>query len=261
MKKILLGTVIALSMAAPALAADLPVRAYSQAPTMIAAIYDWSGFYLGLNGGGGWARKCWDLTQNGGALVSPAFREGCADATGGLVGGQLGYRWQSAAWVFGIEAMGDWANLKGSNPSLFFGPVFGPATTNQTKANAIGLFTGSVGVAINNVLLYVKGGGAGINDKYFGINTATGAAFDSAKETRWGGTVGAGIEFGFAPHWSAAIEYDHAFMGSRAISLTSTGVNAIPVGTFSRTDTIRQDVDLVTARINYTWGGPVVAKY
>lgn len=86
----------------------------------------------------------------------------------------------------------------------------------------------------------------------------------SASETRWGGAVGTGLEFGFAPNWSVGVEYDHLFMGNRAITTTSTGVLAgIPAGSVFRTDSIRQDVDMVTARINYhfNWGGPLVAKY
>ena len=63
--------VIALGAAAPAAAADLPARTYTKAPAMIAPIYDWSGFYIGINGGGGTSRKCWDVTNNGSAAVVP----------------------------------------------------------------------------------------------------------------------------------------------------------------------------------------------
>src|ERR1700749_1524054 len=65
MKKILLGVVGLFALgAAPALAADLPARTYpAKAPAMIAAIYDWSGFYIGLNGGGGETHKCWDVNN------------------------------------------------------------------------------------------------------------------------------------------------------------------------------------------------------
>ncbi len=70
--------------------------------------------------------------------------------------------------------------------------------------------------------------------------------------------VGVGLEYGFAPNWSFAVEYDHLFMG-RTETYTFTDTAGRPVR--SRTDRIRQDVDLVTARINYRWGGPVVAKY
>jgi outer membrane immunogenic protein len=79
---------------------------------------------------------------------SECAERGLSDATGGLVGGQLGYRWQAANWVFGVEAQGDWADLKGSNSSLTAIIPF----TNQTKVVAIGLFTGQVGYAWNNVL-------------------------------------------------------------------------------------------------------------
>src|SRR5712671_7694058 len=115
MKKFLLGAVAlaALGLAAPASAADLAARPYTKAPPMVAAIYDWSGFYIGVNGGGGWSRKCWDNTVFLGVPTVPSFAEGCHDASGGTAGGQIGYRWQSASWVFGIEAQGNWADLKG----------------------------------------------------------------------------------------------------------------------------------------------------
>ena len=68
--------------------------------------------------------------------------------------------------------------------------------------------------------------------------------------------IGAGLEYGFAPNWSAAIEYDHMFMGDRDVNFTLPAT-----GVLSTVDRIRQDVDVVTVRVNYRWGGPVVAKY
>ena len=260
MRKILLGIagLIALGAAAPAVAADLPARPYTaKAPAMIAAIYDWSGFYIGLNGGGGSAHKCWDVNNALGIVVAPAFREGCHNATGGMVGGQIGFRWQSGGFVFGVEAQGDWANLKGSNLSLAAGALgLSPLLTNQTKVDAIGLFTGQVGYAWNNVLWYVKGGAALTDDRYTGLLTGTNIGLDTATEVRWGGAVGTGIEFGFAPNWSVGVEYDHLFMGSRNLNFTSVGTAA-----FTRNDRVTQDVDMGTVRVNYRWGGPVIAKY
>ena len=252
MKKFLLGTVALVAFAAPAAAADLAARPYTKAPAMMVAMYDWSGFYIGANGGWGSSRKCWDVNSIVQGVTFPAFAEGCHDATGGTAGGQVGYRWQASAWVFGLEAQGNWADFRGSNASTFFGP----AVTNRSKIDAFGLFTGQIGYAMNNVLLYVKGGAAVTSDKYYGLATATGIAFDTAKETRWGGVVGVGLEYGFAPNWSAAIEYDHLFMDTKSNTFTS-----VANGAFSRVDRIRQDVDLVTVRVNYRWGGPVVAKY
>jgi outer membrane immunogenic protein len=250
MKKILLGMVglMALGAAAPASAADLPARVYTKAPAMVAAIYDWSGFYIGANGGGGWSRKCWNNTS---AVPGISFGEGCHDASGGLAGGQIGYRWQSANWVFGVEGQGDWAGLRGSNVSLLT-----PVLTDRSKVQGIGLITGQVGYAWNNVLWYGKGGAAVVGDKYQGVATATGLVVDQATQTRWGGVLGTGIEVGFAPNWSVAVEYDHLFLGNNSLNFYS-----VPVGAFSRTDQIYQAVDMATVRVNYRWGGPVVAKY
>jgi outer membrane immunogenic protein len=256
MKKFLFATVgLAglLGMAAPASAADMAVKA--PPPPVVAPIYSWAGLYIGGNGGWGTSHKCWDV-NNFRTAIAP-FREGCHDADGGTVGGQIGYRWQASNWVFGLEAQGNWADLNGSNASVFV-----PRWTNNSKIEAFGLFTGQVGYAWNNVLWYVKGGAAVTSDKYRGTVTATGAVFDATSETRWGAAVGTGLEFGFAPNWSVAIEYDHLFMGHRDLTFTSAGVLAgIPAGSVFRTDSIRQDVDMVTARINYRFGGPLIGRY
>jgi outer membrane immunogenic protein len=189
----------------------------------------------------------------------PNLAEGCHDATGGTVGGQIGYRWQASSWVFGLEAQGNWADFKGSNISNQL------LSRNESKVEAFGLFTGQVGYAWNNALLYVKGGAAVTSDKYTGFTTVpgivpAGTAFDSAKETRWGAAVGVGLEYGLTANWTVGVEYNHLFMGNRDVTMTSTGTIA-PAGAFVRTDRIRQDVDIVTARINYKFGGPVVARY
>jgi outer membrane immunogenic protein len=260
MKRMLLGVVglVALCAAGPAVAADLAPRPYVKAPPpMVAAIYDWSGFYVGINGGGASSRDCWTATSSNGAAITPNLSEGCHNATGGLVGGQIGYRWQAASWVFGVEGQGDWADLKGSNPSLIALIPY----TNQTKVDAIGLLTGQVGYAWNNVLLYVKGGAAVTDNKYTSffpvgnVFAAAGVPFNAATDTRWGGTVGTGLEVSFAPNWSVGVEYDHLFMGNPNITFPASG---IAVG---RTDNIGQGIDMGTVHVNYRWGGPVIAKY
>jgi outer membrane immunogenic protein len=250
MKKFLLGTVglIVLGMAAPAVAADLPARTYSKAPPpVIAAVYDWSGFYIGGNGGYGTSRKEWDTTTTGVVLGDEASH----NATGGVAGGQIGYRWQTGGWVFGLEAQGDWADLRGSSASLI---NLGVGGIDRSKIDSFGLFTGQIGYAWNNVLWYAKGGASVVGDNYSGI-TAAGTVFDAASETRWGAVVGTGLEFGFTPNWSFAFEYDHVFNGDRNLNFTS------PAGLTTRTERIQQDVDLFTVRVNYRWGGPVIAKY
>jgi outer membrane immunogenic protein len=86
------------------------------------------------------------------------------------------------------------------------------------------------------------------------MRLGTNTVFGSTNDTRWGGAVGAGLEYGFAPNWSAAIEYDHLFMGRSTDNLVG------PAGLVA-TDSIHQDVDLATLRLNYKFSSPVVAKY
>jgi outer membrane immunogenic protein len=252
----LAGAAASLLFAGAASAADLPARTYyTKAPAPIAAIYNWTGFYVGVNGGYGSSRNCWDFTTPANVFVAA---EGCHDATGGTAGGQLGYRWQAGSWVFGVEAQGNWADLSGSNVSAAF-----PAFINDTRVDAFGLFTGQIGYAINSALIYLKGGAAVVSDRYRNFATATGnqVAFD-VNDTRWGGVVGVGLEYGFAPNWSAAIEYDHIFLEDRSYTFLNNGNGGGgAAGTLFGTDSIRQDVDLVTVRVNYRFGGPLVARY
>src|SRR6478609_11894268 len=187
MKKFLLGTVglVALGMAAgPASAADLAARPVYKAPPMVAPFYDWTGFYIGLNGGGGSSHKCWDINNIDGVGPIIPVAEGCHDATGGLAGGQIGYRWQASNWVFGVEAQGNWADFTGSRVSQQFILVPGDASS-RTNLRAFGLFTGQIGYAWNTALIYVKGGAAVTDDRYEHRVIATNTVFDSANETRW----------------------------------------------------------------------------
>ena len=252
MKKFLLGTVGLLALGlSSASAADLAARPYTKAPPIaIPMMYDWSGFYIGANGGYGWSNRCIDITAING--LPNVFAEGCRNAGGGVFGGQVGYRWQSGPMVFGLEAQGDWANLRNRNISLF-----NPANTWQSKTNALGLFTGQVGYAWNATLLYVKGGAAVANQRYDIFNTATGVGIAQAERTRWGGTVGVGLEYGFAPNWTAGIEYDYLWRVSDNQTFLTPALGA---GT-SITANTRSDINLITARINYKFGGPGIARY
>src|ERR1700746_2915053 len=189
---------LAQGMSAPASAADLAARPYTKAPPApVVAIYDWTGFYIGINGGGASGRKCWDLLTD--SDFDPPGREGCHDATGGTVGGQIGYRWQTANWVFGVEGQGNWADFKGSNLNLQAGLNVPAGLSDQTKVDAFGLLTGQVGYAWNNVLWYVTVGAAAVGNKYTTF-MVPGVVVGSVSETRWGGAIGTGLEVGFAPN-------------------------------------------------------------
>jgi outer membrane immunogenic protein len=240
-----------LGFASSASAADMAARPYKAPPPVVAPVYNWTGFYIGANGGWASSHNCWDFVD----VTGVVFADGCRDASGGTVGGQVGYRWQSNQFVFGLEAQGNWADLSGSRVSLI-----DPAFSTRTGVNAIGLFTGQIGWAWNQALIYVKGGAAVTDNSYDIYTTIGGLNVASADATRWGAAVGVGFEYGFAPNWSIGIEYDHLFMGDSNNSFSV--VNPVLAGALNRID---QDVDMVTLRLNWRFGGPygspVVARY
>ena len=217
----------------------MPARApVYKAPAAVVA-YNWSGFYVGGNAGAAFQRNCWFFSNAAGS----AGDEGCHSNTAVVAGGQVGANWQTGNIVLGLEASGDWANLKGSNVSLF-----DPTFTNRTKTDAIGLFTGRVGVAWNNALAYVKGGAAVTHNKYTAFVTAIPALSGEVTDTRWGWTVGGGFEYGFAPNWSAAVEYDYIDTGSKNEDFFAVSA---PCGGVPCTDRISQRIHMATLRVNY----------
>jgi outer membrane immunogenic protein len=250
---IALSAPFSLLVCASAFAADLPAKPYTKAPrAVVAAVNDWSGFYIGVNAGGGSSRDKWNLLTNGGVAVNPALsNEGTTNASGALAGGQIGYRYQMANWVFGVEAQGDWSSFTGSSRNLVV-----PALTDRTRVNGFGLFTGQVGYSWNPAFLaYVKGGAAVVGDRYDTFTTATGVMVDRANTTRWGGTVGAGLEYAFAPNWSVGVEYDHLFMGNKNLNfVTAAGATAM-------THRVGQDIDIGLVRLNYKFGPALLGKW
>jgi outer membrane immunogenic protein len=106
--------------ASGALAADLAAKPYVKAPVMVDPVWSWTGFYVGANGGYSWGRSRSDVTYTNtatGAVIAPpagSITSASFDMNGGVAGGQAGYNWQSANWVFGIEGDLNWSGEKGS---------------------------------------------------------------------------------------------------------------------------------------------------
>ena len=205
MKRLLLAGIVLLSLAATsAVAADLPARMPTKAPAMYRA-YNWSGWYLGINGGYGWGRSSWTDTASGATT-------GDFDVSGGLVGGTLGVNWQTGPWVFGLEGDGDWSDLRGSTATNC---VVGCETRN----NWLATFRGRVGYAFDRVLPYFTGGLAA-GDIEAGVVGVT-----REGSTRAGWTVGGGVEWAIAGPWTAKIEYLYADLGKTSCSAAAcTGV-------------------------------------
>ena len=237
MKRLLLGTAAVIVFAAPALAADLPARPYTKAPAYTApeAVYNWTGFYVGGHIGGAF--------PGGNSLES---------SDGRFLGGvQGGFNYQfSNNWVLGAEAQYSWL-ANNSNSGVTF-----PAGTVVTgNTDQLGSVTGKLGYAWGPTLLYAKGGYAWRDSPNIGVSVGgVPTAFTTTGNHQDGYTVGAGLEYMFAPNWSAKVEYQYYNFGGT----TFTSGPAEIVGA-----RYRDDDHTVKVGINYRfgWGGPVVAKY
>ncbi len=172
-----------------AAAADLrPAPApYYKAPVVIPA-YNWTGFYVGVNGGGGFGGSNWDST-------------GSFNLSGGLIGGTVGYNYQWGQAVLGVEGDIDWTNIKGST-TAFCAP--GCQTANSWLSTA----RVRLGYAADRFMPYVTGGGA------FGNIKATVPGLPGATDTNAGWTVGGGIEAALIGNWTGKVEYLYVNLGS-----------------------------------------------
>jgi outer membrane immunogenic protein len=193
MKRVLLTGVAIAALIGTATAADLPRRAEmpAKAPAYIAApLYNWTGFYLGINGGGGWGRSSWDAATTS---------TGNFDLSGGLIGGTAGYNWQMGQVVFGLEGDIDWSNIRGTTT------VTCP-TGCETRNTWLATARGRLGYAADRFMPYITGGAA------FGDIRAN-VAGGGASTTKTGWTAGGGVEFAIAGNWTAKAEYLYVDLG------------------------------------------------
>ena len=190
MKRLLCAGLGLIALTGMAAAADLPPapQQYYKAPAFVPPVYSWTGFYLGVNGGGALGNSNWDTA-------------GSFNTTGGLVGGTIGYNYQIGMAVLGVEGDIDWASIKGSSSAA--GCLAGCTTSNSW----LGTARGRLGYAADRFMPYVTGGAA------FGNINASTPGLAGASSTNVGWTVGAGLEFAFAPHWTAKAEYLYVDLG------------------------------------------------
>jgi outer membrane immunogenic protein len=248
---------LAAALLQPAAAADIPAPApvYRAPPTVV--IFNWSGFYIGVHGGGGWGSK--DATSAPYPFAAATITPDAAtiDVTGWLAGGQFGGNYQVGMWVFGVEAQASWADLTGSATCTSTSTTGGIATAVSAncsaKVNALGTVSGRLGVAFDRTLVYAKGGAAWTNDKYELTSTSALLPTFNANHTRWGWMVGGGLEFGFTDNWSGVIEYNYLDFGTRPIGFTDT------TGLVVLNADIRERIHVAKVGINYRIGGSTVA--
>ncbi|GLR84694.1 outer membrane protein [Bradyrhizobium iriomotense] len=273
---VLLGTIAAS-------AADL-APTYTKAP-LVAPVSSWTGFYVGGNLGGDWGRsdQSSDITSAGAFFGPGCFAPSniCQvnvvdvqnagtqrlNTSGFTGGGQIGYNWQAGAAVFGIEADFDFFRSQGSG-SRTVSPVSGVAgtvtVTDTMSTDWLVTLRPRIGWAVNNWLFYGTGGLAVSNlksDWTFAETRFGNAAAGSVSGTKAGWTVGAGVETKLAGGWSLGLEY--LFVHFDNVSATvpvvlPAGGGPAPQNFFHSADL---ETNIVRAKLNYQFGGPVVAKF
>ena len=274
--------VLAIMAVAPANAADIvppqvsKERPLRPLPPPVVPAYNWTGFYIGGNLGGGWART--DFSGTGSAVfptipltVASTFA-GTPNSRGILGGGQVGYNYQFPThWVLGIEADIDGAGITGSVNTCATATTGGIAgcQTSSSRLNDFGTLRGRVGYAWNNVLLYGTGGFAWGQNSITHTATCVGAGCPgvtlpftstapSTTSTFAGWAAGAGAEWAFLPNWTLRVEYLHLQFDNVGESYVFTGTAAgFPFTTTSHVSA-NIGVDVARVGVNYlfNFGSP-----
>lgn len=268
MKRILLGAGLFLSASfVPALAADLPVPA---APLVAAPAYafSWTGFYVGANAGFGGDRFAYpfsassqQLQAEAPPLTASASGRYSLTSSGFFGGGQIGYNHQfSNNIVLGLEADFQWSGIRGRFDGTQTLSDNGTSVTTSfgfgSQVAWYGTLRGRLGYAWDRVLVYATGGAAyGRVDtsgtiSVSGPNGPVQTASAASGGTQWGWTVGAGLEYAFAPQWSFKTEYLYVDLGKR--TLFSSAVNDVANGfTSNAAMSVETRFHAVRAGVNY----------
>jgi len=261
-------TVIAALIGTPALAADMALKA----PTPPAPVLSWTGFYIGVNAGGGWAGTEW---QNNHVSLCPgngAFTVSSCDigqrATSFIGGGQIGARVQTGQFVFGIEGTADYARFRASSldPTGAIATALGGTSfllTDTTRLSGLYTVTGQGGLAWDRWLGYAKGGWAGsrLYRDMFIASPVLGTFNDgNVSQQANGWTVGTGFEYRLTslPGVSVGLEYDYIRLRAGNVAACVTGTQgsgfSCAGGTLPLLFTgFHANVNEVLFRANYTF--------
>jgi outer membrane immunogenic protein len=271
-------------------AADLPVKAYTKAPALVAAPYNWTGCYVGGNSGwiGGLSRS--DLAPSGNYLnapgaAAPPNAAGTGDfpasiaalsnsyrgnGSGVEIGAQIGCNWQSGAWVYGGELDGQWSSLRDTSDATFAAfanpgnPAFTNAAHTEHVSNGLDWFStlkGRFGYAWDRWMIYGTGGlafGGGRSETNVsfatlgGLSVYSGAVHSgSANFTRAGWALGAGFEYAFSGPWSLKAEYLYVDLGRFSYNSPLVASAAPAAPGYSWSTTVRERAQLVRLGVNY----------
>ena len=224
-RSLLVAAACAIVSAQAAFAADMPTKAPAYAPV---PMYNWTGFYVGGQVGGAWASSTSTAVDATGAflagtVLNPVTPSG---VLGGIYGG---YNYQINQMVVGIDGDYSWVSLSGGSATDLSntGVAGGRTTTSSTNVKWLATVTGRLGYVINNNwLLFGKGGWAW--SRWEGSSTTIHSdtlalsSTGSSSSNRNGWTLGTGVEWGFAAHWSAKLEYDYVHFNTASFNATDT---------------------------------------
>jgi outer membrane immunogenic protein len=232
-------------------AADLPVKAR---PLPVEPAFDWSGFYVGLNGGYGAQPSNDDITlMNNFAVLA---RTGGFQASGGFGGAQAGYNWQRGLVVLGVET-----DIQGSAINDKFARVIDAAGDNLNASkniNYFGTVRGRFGFASNNVLFYGTGGFAygGVQNTLLVTNGGLSANLTDST-TKTGYSAGFGVEYAYDRSWSFKAEYQYIALGSSTLSAAVVPPNGVVLNS----NRLSNDFYTLRMGVNYKLNTPVIAKF
>jgi outer membrane immunogenic protein len=231
-----------LALMSPALGADLPL--YGKAPPLAAPVYDWSGFYVGGFGGGGYGNH--NLNNALGPAGAAPFTVNYS-SKGGLAGGEAGYNWQSGSIVFGVEGDVFWSDIKGDD-------AFALGANDASSLRWGGTVRARGGITVDRLMLFFTGGWAYGEIRH--TNTDPVLGVDQFSNQRSGLTAGGGIAYAVTNNLIGKIEYRYYDFGrySRAGLPDFTANGQLPY-------TVDNTYSVVTLGLDYKFGGPVVAKY
>lgn len=225
MKKLILSTVALAALCASASAADLPRRAVAPvAPIVAVPVFTWTGFYVGVQAGYAFGQDKTTLFVGGVPLNLGAIGVDTSYDTDGFVGGvHAGYNVQFGAFVAGVEGDLEYANVKGSRTLADALLAPGYSATASTEIGFQGSLRARLGFALDRAMIYATGGLAFANVEHnYGVTLPAGNVFgvpagsysERADETRWGYTLGAGVEYAFTSNLTARIEYRYTNLDS-----------------------------------------------
>jgi outer membrane immunogenic protein len=254
MKRILLSTASLgiLGLMSPAMAADLP---YAKAPPVVASVYDWTGVYVGVFGGGGYGNH--NVNNATGQAVPFADFSANYSSTGAIAGGDIGYQWQSGSLVVGVEGDLAWTGLRGNDGSQFAAGAFpGVAAVDADNLRWTGALLAKAGYTVDRFMLFFEGGYAFGDIQH--TNTPLIGPVDRFNITGNGLTGGGGIAYAVTNNVIAKFDYRYtSFNGYNRPGNAFTGLTVngqLPYSTVST-------YSVVTLGLDFKFGGPVVAKY